>query len=686
MGKIDYVAGRQQVSGHYFYTNFNAPPVPVPGNVLADPSSGNHVKVQSVALNHTFTVSPTFLFITTFGYNQQTGGSISSAPFSFHDAGSTILGPQDSALKAAPELSLSVSGGFSVSTNHFGQFDRGDYAIREVVTKIMSGHQIKFGGEAVRVYNQLNNTYQMAGNFSFSGQLSGLGLADFMFGRASSFTQGGGEFKNLKGTKWGFFVQDDWKASSRLTVNIGLRWDPYFPYFDRDGRVVCFWPNANAKSARYPNAPFGFLYGGDPGCPTAGSDANIINLEPRLGFAYRLTRDGKTSIRGGAGIYYTPIATSGYFNGPADTAPFASSFTLSSVSFQDPYSSVGLANPFPAQFGPHIPPSDFVFAKVPNQIINFFPKDYRIPALYTWSLRLERQIAGSWVASAAYVGNKGSRNDIAMQLNPAIYIPGASTVANTQSRRLYPTDGPINYAWPGGNSQYQALQFAMEKRFSKGLTIIANYTYSKNTDNQSATNPFTAHFEHALSAFDVPNNLKISGVWLVPGPKSGLLGKLLGGWEIDPMLTRQSGFPFTVTSGVDNSFSGIGSDRADYVGGGSAQLSYSRSHGDMVAQWFDVTKFKANAIGTFGNSGRDILRGPRFFNTDLGLLKSTKIRERMTLQFRAEFFDLFNNVNFQPPGSNISSSTVGRITSVVVDNFGLPNSERIIQLGLKLSF
>src|SRR5262249_42638942 len=156
-----------------------------------------------------------------------------------------------------------------------------------------------------------------------------------------------------------------------------------------------------------------------------------------------------------------------------------------------------------------------VFAKVPNQIVNFFPQDYRIPGLYTWSLRVERQIAGSWVASAAYVGNKGSRNDVGLQLNPAIYIPGASTVANTQSRRLYPVDGPVAYAWPGGNSQYQALQLAAEKRSAKGLTVVANYTFSKNTDNQSATNPFNAHFEHALSAFDVPNNLKISAVWLV---------------------------------------------------------------------------------------------------------------------------------------------------------------------------
>jgi hypothetical protein len=677
--------GRQQFSGHYFYTNFSNPPVSAPSNVLADPNSGSQVRVQSVAVNHTFTVSPTFLFNTTFGYNRQTGTSLSSAPFSFHDAGSTILGPQDSTLKAPPELSLSVSGGFSISTNHLGQFNRGDYAIREVVTKIAGSHEIKFGGEAVRIYNELNNTFQMAGNFSFNGQLAGVGLADFMFGRASSFSQGGGEFKNLKGTKWGFFFQDDWKVLPRLALNLGIRWDPYFPYYDRDGRVVCFQPNSNQKSVRYPNAPSGFLYGGDPNCPTAGSDPNISNIEPRLGFAYRLTQDGKTSIRGGAGIYYTPIGTSGYFNGPADTAPFASTFTLSSVSFQDPYASVGLANPFPAQFGPHIPPSSFVFSPIPNAIVNYFPKDYRIPALYTWSLRLERQIGNGWLASAAYVGNKGTYNDITLQQNPAVYLPGAS-VASTQARRLYPAVGPVSYAWPGGNSEYQALQIAVEKRFAQGLTIIANYTRSKNTDNQSATNPFNAHYEHALSSFDVPNNLKLSAVWQVPGPKSGMPGKLLGGWEIDPVITRQSGFPFSVTSGVDNSFSGVGSDRADYLGGGSAQLSYSRPHGQEVLQWFDITKFKTNALGTFGNSGRDILRGPRFFNTDLGISKGTKIKERMNLQFRAEFFDIFNNVNFQPPGSSISSSTVGRITSVVVDSFSLPNSERIIQLGLKLTF
>src|SRR5207302_6239135 len=128
---------------------------------------------------------------------------------------------------------------------------------------------------------------------------------------------------------------------------------------------------------------------------------------------------------------------------------------------------------------------------------------------------------------------------------------------------------------------------------------------------------------------------------------------------------------------------GVGADRADYLGGGSAQLGYDRPHGQEVQKWFDTSKFTVNKPGTFGNAGRFILRGPQFFNTDLGILKNTKFTERVNLQFRAEFFDIFNNVNFQLPNANMSSAQVGMITSVVQDNFGLPNSERIIQFGLK---
>jgi hypothetical protein len=687
MTKVDYVLNKQQISGHYYFTDFNAPPFIPKGNVLAAPNTGNAVRVQSVAVNHTYAFSPALLFNTTFGYNRQRGGSLSGAPFSFADAGVNILGPQDSAVKAPPELVVNVTGGFSINTNHYGQFDRGDFAVREVVTKIAGAHEMKFGGEAVRVSNHLVNTYQMAGNFTFNGQLSGNGLADFALGNASAFSQGGGEFKNLKGTKWGFFVQDDWKVSQRLTLNLGLRWDPYIPYYDREGRVVCFDPNTTYQSKKYPNAPHGFLYGGDPGCPAAGSNPNWGNVGPRVGFAYRLTQDGKTSLRGGVGLYYTPIQSGGSFNGYADTAPFAGSFSLSGVSFQDPYGSKGLANPFPNNFGPQVPGPGFVFSPV-NSIINYFPADYHIPKTLTWTLRLERQLGQSWVAGIAYLGNKGTSLPITMQQNPAVYIPRVdakgnplSTVGNTQQRRVYGIDGSVQWTDPGGNSEYQAIQLNVEKRLSHGVSLLSNYTYSKTTDNLSGANPYTRRFEHSLSQNDIPNNFKFSGVWQVPGAgRTGGLSRLVNDWEVNPIFTFQSGFPFTVTSGVDNSLTGIGQDRANYLGGGSAQLSYGRSHNDQIQQWFDISKFAVNTPGTFGNSGRYTLRGPRYMSSDLALIKGVKLSERINLQFRAEFFNVFNNVNFKLPVSTISSAQAGKITAVVQD------SQRIIQFGMKVRF
>ena len=141
----------------------------------------------------------------------------------------------------------------------------------------------------------------------------------------------------------------------------------------------------------------------------------------------------------------------------------------------------------------------------------------------------------------------------------------------------------------------------------------------------------------------------------------------------------QSGFPFSISSGRDNSFTG-GTDRGQYLGGGSAQLSYNRSHAEMIQQWFDTSKFTFNPVGTFGNTGRNFLRGPRYFNTDFGLLKVVKANGRIGLQFRAEAFNLFNTVNFALPNNNVSSAQFGQITAVV------PESQRIIQLGVKMLF
>jgi outer membrane receptor protein involved in Fe transport len=280
------------------------------------------------------------------------------------------------------------------------------------------------------------------------------------------------------------FAQDNWRVTNDLTLNLGLRWDPYTAPYDRQGRVVCFQPGA--KSARYPKAPVGLIYGGDTpdaGCPVSGMDSSWWNFAPRVGFAYRLTQDGKTSIRGGVGFYYTPIETTD-FNAFSNIAPFAPTFRFNDVAFEDPYRSAGVANPFPAQFGPTVRGPDVDFT-LPAAVRWTFAKNFRIPQITTWNLILERQVGSGWVLKAIYQASKGTylSQAIVREVNPAIYIPGQSTVANTQARRQYQDFVNVGRIESGNNSHYNALQLNAEKRFAHGLSILANYTYSRAMDD-----------------------------------------------------------------------------------------------------------------------------------------------------------------------------------------------------------
>jgi hypothetical protein len=348
------------------------------------------------------------------------------------------------------------------------------------------------------------------------------------------------------------------------------------------------------------------------------------------------------------------------------------------VDWADPYGSKGLANPFPENFGPDVPPSNFVFAPINN--VTYWSPDRRIPQMLTYSLRVERQFLRDWVFGVAYVGNKGTYIGGNRQQNPAVYIPGASTVGNTQQRRVYPNYGSISRGESGHNSHYDSLQLNLEKRFSHGFSILSNYVWSKTTQVTYTANPFLPDRETSLSEDDVPHNLKFSNIWEIPrAPVTGVADKFLNGWQLNAIVVWQSGFPFGISSGRDNGFSGS-TDRADYVGGGSAQLSDDRPHSEMIAKFFDTSKFTVNQIGTYGNTGQNILRGPRYFNTDFGLLKVTQVAEGVEMQFRAEAFNLFNSVNFRLPNNNVSSAQFGQITQVVED------SQRILQFGLELIF
>ena len=693
-GKVDYNAGSHVFSGRYFFTNFDQSPQISKTNILQDINQGNKVRVQTVSINHRYAGSPNLLLNTWVGYHRQIGGSLSAAPFSFPDAGVNIAAP------TPPELRVAVGGAFAINTGHIGDFNRTGWTIRHGVTLVKGNHQLQFGGEAVRIGVNVKNTYHQSGLYSFSNQFTGDNLADFLVGQATSFLQGGGEFMHLDGTKWSAFVQDDWKVHGRLVLNLGVRWDPYFPFTEEKGRIVCFAPGV--KSARYPNAPVGMIFGGsnhDPGCPANGSNTDGGNIAPRLGFAYRLTSDGKTSLKGGVGLYYSTPATAGYTNF-VDNAPFSPQFGLSAVNFSDPFGSAGIQNPFPAQYAPNIPGSGAFFT-LPTTILLAFQPDYRLPAIATWNLTVERELVRNWLLRAAYVGNKGThlyQSDFKGygQLNPAIYIPGNSTEDNTQQRRLYPNFGSVGQLGSFNNSNYNSFQLTVEKRLSQDFSLLGSYTWAKGMDdfapegpafgNYGLTNPFNRHFDNGRSDDDIAHLFHCSGVWQLPRVNmNGIVNTLVNGWTLTSVWTWRGGFPLTIYSGLDNSFSSQGQDRADLIKSGNPQLSSSRSHGAQVAEFFDTTFFAPNAIGTYGSSGKNNLRGPRLFNADVSLLKRFSITERFALQFRAEFFNLLNNVNFAPPQSGLLA-----IDNIQGDgSFGqilAAGNPRTIQFALKLIY
>jgi Carboxypeptidase regulatory-like domain len=706
MVKGDYIRGKHQLSARYFFTNFNQQPFIAKTNLLQADSSGNQVRVQNVAVTHTYTAGPHLLFNSWFGWDKQNGGSLSGAPFCFPDAGVNI------ATTKPCELSVGVGGGFSIQTNHYGAFDRGDQTYREDVTYIAGTHELHFGGEALRIRAPMANTYEQNGVFSFSNNLSGNNMADLMLGQVSQFIQAGGLYLNFTGIKWSAFAQDNWRATRRLTINMGLRWDPWYPYKDSQGRVACFEPGK--QSTRFPNAPLGLLFGGsnhDPGCPAASIESKPWNFAPRLGFAYRLTEDGKTSIRGGVGLYYA-IPNTVAFQDVVGVPPFAPIISLTDVNFQNPYGSAGVANPFPASFGGinKSTPTNSAFPQGPLAFTQIFAQNFQLPVIYLWNLTLERQLGKSSLVRAGFVGNKGThlygtadQESGLFEANPAIYIPGnnpdgtpKSTAANEQARRLYPSYGFVNVIDSAINSNYNGLQLTVEKRFSAGLSILANYTWSKELNDfapigsyNSSTNPFDRHFDYGPSDEDVRHVFKFSGTYQFPHlGVTGLADKAINGWELSSIVSWQGGFPFTVYSGVDNSLSGVFEDRADFTGTNihQAQLSSSRSHGDMVQQWFNASLFRPNAIGTFGNTGKNILRGPRMFNNNMSLIKNTKAGERLNVQFRAEAFNVFNNVNFQ---LYTGSGSTGLDRTQADQTFGQIFSAappRILQLALKVMF
>jgi hypothetical protein len=498
-------------------------------------------------------------------------------------------------------------------------------------------------------------------------------------------------------------------------VNAGLRWEPMFWPTDHWNRGSVFsMANflAAVHSRVYPNAPAGSLYYGDPGVNASFTNDHKLNeFSPRLGIAWDPKGDGRQTLRAGVALMYDSgmLYTAQRL---ASNPPFVNEIDLQTSNpggFSDPWNTgyhYPGGNPFP--------PTSSYFPQYALYVV--LPQDFKPTSIAQWNFTYQRQIGTSWLASVSYIGNKTSHIWLGQETNPAVYSPsvcaqfakGCST-SNTNQRRvlglLDPSQGQyyggVDNVYDGGNANYNALLVSAQQRLSHGITFLANYTWShcisegdftRDIAGPTFLNPYNLAMDRGDCNFDLRHIFNASIVATSPVKGSGIWAHILGNWQLAPLLRVVSGTPLPVTTGKDTSLSGINSadspERPNYVAGTDP---YVASWGPKL-QYLNPAAFYANVPGTYGNLGRDVLRGPGNLQFDLALSRIFPIHESFRLEVRAEAFNVINHTNFIAPatGTGIPGiSTSGISLSTGASNFGQITSAgdpRILQFAMKLYF
>ncbi len=683
LARVDHnISDKDHLSGRYFFDRFYNVPFLDLKNYPAH-QDFTVIDSHNVMLNETHVFTPSLLndfragFVREVSQRGPAAGSIDATQLGvkmYEPPGDHII------------ESLNVSGFFSIGQTDPASFIRDQYSLNDDISLVHGNHSMIFGVNATRAFVLLRNQFHQPGAFTFTSDVTNLAMASFLLGDQRTFLQGNGEYKDNRINTFGLYFQDDWHVSRRLTVNLGLRYDPFFPWKETKGRIEVFSPaayNAGQTSSVYVNAPPGLLFPGDPGVPKYGTKPNFSNFEPRVGFAYDVSGNGRTSIRGGFGSFYDTYQNGIYNNRFVDTSPFSVQVNLNPATtpFSDPYR--GMVNPFPA---PYPPPKDIAFP-LPDLAASYDVGHNGVnqtPVAYDWNFTVEHQLTSSWLIRAAYVGSHASHLMETVELSPLVY---------PTKQHLYSQYSDIAMASQDVNSSYNSLQATLQKRFSHGFTILANYTWSKSIDDlpngQDITTVVTGNsspipwylpgrhaFDRGPSEFDHTHRFVASFDWALPS----LLGRpmalrlIAGGWQLTGLLSAQSGGPLTILAGKDESGTALGTDRGVYLGGDTYGPGACGTAKPCV-DWLNRDAFALPAAGTYGNLGKGALRGPGLLTYDGGLFKEFPIVERARLQFRAEFFNLFNRVNFNNPSTSISAAGFGRITGA--------GDPRIGQLALK---
>jgi hypothetical protein len=682
LAKVDHnINAAHRLSGSLFYTT-GEDVVGLIGN-LPWVSRDFNWRQYNYVLSETWIVSPTKINQFNGSYIRNFGGRVNLPQIALGDLGSTYN------IQGAPSLpQIQVSGRFNLNSAIPGPVaGSNQYQLRDVLSITTTHHSIRVGGEGTlekMIHDTELNNY---GIFSFTTSNprgTKNATADFLLGLPATMNQDAPTTKIDNDWYFALFIQDDFRVTPRLTLNLGARWDIQTPITDPLNRFLTFKPGV--QSTIVPTAPVGLLFPGDAGVGRGIISTDWNNVSPRVGFAWDPTGSRKTAVRGAAGLFYGSLSGN-VWNTSSDNQPFAIRQQFNTPNtLSDPYKTIpGGVSPFPYSYSPKAP--RFVApSAVYGPDLNF-----ATPYSVQMNFAIQRQVARDVSITAAYVGNLTRRIPIAQDVNYPVLKPGATT-GDVNNRRPYLPGvlSSIGLMKPILNSAYHGLQNTGETRFSRHFTGRGFYTFGKgldavNTQNstlQAATDWNNIRLDRGRANFDRRHNASLSGVWDLDYVRRAplLVRTIAGGWSLAAIASLRSGTPLTITSGTDSNFDGNSNDRADLVG--NPFLDPNRPRQQVIDQWFNTAAFNKNtqAANSYdGTAGRNIIDGPGSKTIDMTIARSFRITERKSLQFRAEATNAFNIVNLSAPGTNANStSTFGKITTA--------NPMRQMQLGLKLVF
>lgn len=604
---------------------------------------------------------------------------------------------------------LIIDNGVGGIVSQFNTLPRETIDISEDATVIKGKHEFSFGGYFRRMHYAEVNYAGQSGVAVFVGVTSsilagiegnitgrpGLTLndptnADFILGSPITFIQHDGFFVAASQNTVGFYAEDKYRLTSRLTLTGGVRYDPFLPIATERGQMTCWIPGEQSRV--FVNAPTGLNFPGDPGCGPGGTSQKLLNIQPRVGFAWDPFGKAKTSIRGGFGIYSTQQQLQMMLG--MSSPPWVRNFTPQQpfLSIDNIWASAGFpADPFAGGFQTTTfrPASGVAFPTTPFAV-GAIAHNYRPGYVEQWTLSVQQAIGTHDVVQLAYVGTQSIHVGDAFDEN----VPALATAAEIaggqpdQLRRPNPNFAAIDEVASNATSNYNGLEATLTHQMKYGLYLNTGFTWAKCIDDVSdpastgaASNYLTPTGASRRGPCDFDQNFAWRSVanWNLPSfSKSNLfMREALGSWTVSAVWTIQATPPFSIVDGSDNSGTGLGLDLTDRVPGVPVWIP-NTSVGP--SKMLNINAFAANPAGTFGDSGRNAYRGPAAKNIDVSLMKKFQINERFNLSFRAEAFNLFNHPYFGSGNDNFNTpTTFGTFTTSL-------NPSRVMQFALRLQF